>query len=616
MYDLNGDNKLDIVEADSSGELRVLNADGTPLQSFNHGQPVRTATYPNVHPGAPVYQQVDPPREVLRTPAIGDIDGDREPEIVDSAGEHVYAWHADGTAVHGFPVRLDPAFSLPQDRTRQNHVKRGFIGLADARRPRRRRQAGHRRSRRSTSTFTPGTATAARCRASRAAARGQRRSASGAESRSTRRRSATSRATASRRSSIADERGRRQPRRPAPHRPSGARRRLRQRPHERARQRDRRRGPHLRARRQRQRACPGWPTKPNGVVPDALPFVGPGVDHVHGRRRRRREARGRSANVASGDVDRHERATAANAVAYDSAAGRRRDRRQAQGDQPLREPDRRRPRPASPGLEVIKGGVTLDQLVNIGVATARTSPTTTSSRPGTARPGRSCPASRRRSRTTSSCRARRWRTSPTRRAPRSSSAPASTACATSTPQGVEGAGWPKFTGGWIFATPGDRRRRRRRQARGRGQRRARATRSCGTRTAPPAARNDQWWTSRHDEWYTGDYATDSRPPGSPTGLTATRNPTNHSVTVSWKQPGDDWLCGSPSRYKVITSQNPIHRPVDGSIITVTAAAGTVHDAVSRTFTQAKIGAARYVAVLYGDDAGNWGLLRSTAVPAQ
>jgi hypothetical protein len=133
---------------------------------------------------------------------------------------------------------------------------------------------------------------------------------------------------------------------------------------------------------------------------------------------------------------------------------------------------------------------------------------------------------------------------------------------------------------------------------------------------PACGTNNQWWTSRHDERSTGDYATDSRPPGSPTGLSAIRHPSNHSVTLSWKQPGDDWMCGSPSRYKVIASQNPIHRPVDGSILTVTAASGTVHDAVSRTFTQAKIGAARYVAVLYGDEAGNWGLLRSTAVPAQ
>ena len=32
--------------------------------------------------------------------------------------------------------------------------------------------------------------------------------------------------------------------------------------------------------------------------------------------------------------------------------------------------------------------------------------------------------------------------------------------------GIEGAGWPKFTGGWIFATPSVGRRRRRRRPRG------------------------------------------------------------------------------------------------------------------------------------------------------
>ena len=103
LFDLDGDNALDTVLADSSGELRVLHADGTPLSSFNNGQPVRTRLYPNVHPAAQSYGAVDPPREVLRTPAIGDIDGDMEPEIVDSAGEHVYAWEADGSVVAGLP---------------------------------------------------------------------------------------------------------------------------------------------------------------------------------------------------------------------------------------------------------------------------------------------------------------------------------------------------------------------------------------------------------------------------------------------------------------------------------------------------------------------------------
>ena len=34
------------------------------------------------------------------------------------------------------------------------------------------------------------------------------------------------------------------------------------------------------ARRPQRQHPAGWPTKPNGIVPDALPFVGPGVDHV------------------------------------------------------------------------------------------------------------------------------------------------------------------------------------------------------------------------------------------------------------------------------------------------------------------------------------------------
>ena len=76
LFDLDGDNKLDTVQADSSGELRVFADDGTPIPTFNNGQPVRTGLYPNVHLGEDSFNTVDPPREVLRTPAIGDIDGD------------------------------------------------------------------------------------------------------------------------------------------------------------------------------------------------------------------------------------------------------------------------------------------------------------------------------------------------------------------------------------------------------------------------------------------------------------------------------------------------------------------------------------------------------------
>ena len=125
LFDLDGDNVLDTVLADSSGELHVLEADGTPLQSFNGGQPVQTQLYPNVHPGAPPYGSVDPPREVLRTPAIGDIDGDYEPEIVNTAGEHVYAWDASGNPISRVPGPAGPRpVASPGPHAHQPHQAR------------------------------------------------------------------------------------------------------------------------------------------------------------------------------------------------------------------------------------------------------------------------------------------------------------------------------------------------------------------------------------------------------------------------------------------------------------------------------------------------------------
>ncbi len=148
LYDVNGDNELDVIQATSSGELWVLNSDGTPVGSFNGGQPVTTDPYlaaqsHGVGAGLPA------PRETPRTPAIGDIDGDQDADIVLAAGEHVHAWGLDGNPLAGFPVRLDPSLSEPcrppdpvkpcfDQASRRinsdNHIKRGILGspsLAD-----------------------------------------------------------------------------------------------------------------------------------------------------------------------------------------------------------------------------------------------------------------------------------------------------------------------------------------------------------------------------------------------------------------------------------------------------------------------------------------------------
>ena len=112
LYDLDGDNKLDVLQATSSGELYALHHDGTPVQSFNGGNPVRTDRM-QLARNHPVPASLPIPRESLRVPAIGDINNDHEAEIVATAGERVYAWNLDGSRVAGFPVRVNPAFSDP-----------------------------------------------------------------------------------------------------------------------------------------------------------------------------------------------------------------------------------------------------------------------------------------------------------------------------------------------------------------------------------------------------------------------------------------------------------------------------------------------------------------------
>jgi hypothetical protein len=62
---------------------------------------------------------------------VADIDGDGKPEVITTAGTHLYVWEGDGTMRPGFPVqsRLDfcgPAFEHQTDK----HAKCGFLASA------------------------------------------------------------------------------------------------------------------------------------------------------------------------------------------------------------------------------------------------------------------------------------------------------------------------------------------------------------------------------------------------------------------------------------------------------------------------------------------------------
>jgi hypothetical protein len=125
---------------------------------------------------------------------------------------------------------------------------------------------------------------------------------------------------------------------------------------------------------------------------------------------------------------------------------------------------------------------------------------------------------------------------------------------------------------------------------------------------PACGTNDEWWTSRHDEWNTGNYETDSRPPGTPRQLGA--NPNGNQVALTWTAPGDDWLCGTAQEYRILRSSSPIEHPGDGTVVG-DFPAGAAGSAETRTITAGP--GDSHFAVLYRDEAGNWGRLAATSV---
>ena len=504
------------------GVVHAYRRDGGELP----GWPVKTdadgaGRQPRDSPGVAAVAADAPALEPPRAPTIVDLDGDGIAEVVTTAGEHIYAWDADGERRSRLPGADQPGLLQLRPGPAEQAARAPQVRLP--RPPRRLRgstvptaAAVDRRPRRSTGTSTRlPTATATPSPASRsdlvdpgvaAASRMYAESINNPADRRPRRRRP-------RRHRRRDQRGLRRratrgdgdldggfadaTRRSAATRLGGASRLYAV---------DGATGAFL----------AGWPIKLAGAIQDTLPLIGPGHDAAH-RQGRRRHAGDRRLDHRLGE---HRASTAPTARTCAPCSRRpsepASDASERTGPrQPLRVRRRRRRRRA-PGCPTSSSTrSTLGQVANLAAG----------------RPERPLqPPDRRLERVDRSAAAglpgdhrrlpvpvlarRSPRSTPGAPATRCSPAPASVCCTpTTASRACDAPGFPKVTGGWLFAPA------RRSPTTGASPRsRARATCSSGTRPAPACQPSRTWPTFRHDEQGSGNYDTDGTPPGGVTDL--------------------------------------------------------------------------------------------------
>jgi hypothetical protein len=127
--DLDGDNKPELVTPLEDGTVHAYKPDGSEAA----GWPVKTQLLEQAKahvsaPGVAALLPDAPPREPLRGPTIADLDADGLPEVISTAGRHIYAWTHDGRLRDGFPVSVDTGNCRPEDEKKDiSHRKCGFL---------------------------------------------------------------------------------------------------------------------------------------------------------------------------------------------------------------------------------------------------------------------------------------------------------------------------------------------------------------------------------------------------------------------------------------------------------------------------------------------------------
>ncbi len=126
LADLTGDGVYEIIVATADGYVHALDGRGQELE----GWPVRSEAHPTGYPDAEAHTSgaVGLFHDgFIATVAVGDLDGDGSNEVVGGGqGGGLYAWHADGTLVDGFPT-----WSLgrgPEEFGQDFAYDQGFLG--------------------------------------------------------------------------------------------------------------------------------------------------------------------------------------------------------------------------------------------------------------------------------------------------------------------------------------------------------------------------------------------------------------------------------------------------------------------------------------------------------
>ena len=140
LADLDGDGVAEIVLATADGLVRAMRGTGELMPGWPvHVEPLPScdAENPDNHLGAEGFLSgrvsADMYASITAAPGVGDLDGDGSPEIVVSTMEGtLWAWNTEGETLPGFPVSLDPENSSSTGPTMR--LERGFFAapvLAD-----------------------------------------------------------------------------------------------------------------------------------------------------------------------------------------------------------------------------------------------------------------------------------------------------------------------------------------------------------------------------------------------------------------------------------------------------------------------------------------------------